>query len=223
MHLTLSAAKTFVRSRKDELGFSDSDMLADSLDDRNLGRTVEECLPEAISYIHMFAPTALVEGSIIDENTTSGPSVSIADGVLDVDFTGTNFLVMRMLSFRGGNSNITLPKYYEEDSPQARMQNDRYVKGAPDEPMLIRCADSLGQKPHFKYYSLNANESTPRFRMTYVSVPQISGTGDAAYYEISPLLDLAILNYLTSLVCAAYSEFDKAKHFAEKAHGYFNQ
>ena len=63
MKLYLSNAIEFVRSRMDELSYSNDDMIVPADDDRNFDNTVEKLLPEAAEYTYLAAPVSSVSPS----------------------------------------------------------------------------------------------------------------------------------------------------------------
>lgn len=223
MNLSVSSAIEFVRASIDELSQMESDMLVSELDDRNLDMTVEKLLPAAIEYVHLSAPSGLLDGIILDTATVQS-FVTIEDRVLDLNFKeSTRYNILRMTAFKAGDSNILLSDAYYEDSPQARMQTEPYTQGQPDEPVIVLMGDSVGYKPHYRYYTTDLTQDDGDdvpFLMKYVPAPEPMEDQDGDYF-VSARLRQSVLNYLVSLVLLAYKEANLAEIFKQKALEYF--
>lgn len=221
MHLTINEAKTFVRARLDELSQTSSDMLLDSVDDRNLGRTVEEMLPEAITAVHLAAPASLIDNADeYTEGSSANITYSVTDKILDIAFTsGGDTNILRFVSFKCSDG-IRISRVFEEDSPEARMQNDPFIRGMADEPVIVRIGDSTLNHPHYKYYTTESPTADVSFSLYALSVPVVTERTEAQggdYYEVSSRLKYETLNYLTAMVLIAYGQGDKAHFFFTKA------
>lgn len=221
MNLSISEAKLFVKARMDELAQTNSDMLVDANDERNLGLTIEKLLPEAIVAVHLSAPASLLEGPIIDQDST-GIVTSLNNRVISIDFGAEAITdkinLLRLISFKCGDG-IAISEEFPEDSPQGRMQQNEYVKGQPDEPVLIRKAGSSNYHPHYLYYSTDLGSTDLGFSLEYypLPIPTFDNTSGETVFFISPSLKHNILNHLTAMVLATYGMNDKAKYFFERA------
>lgn len=181
MKLTIGEAREFVRARLDELASQASDMLLDTIDDRNLDTTIDSLLEDAITYIHLAAPASLMEGPIITESSFAAGDLAVTDRVLDIDtaLADTDDDILRLISFQCGDSAIKLTNAYYEDTPEARMQLNQYIQGQPDSPALVRLDDSPNYKPHYKYYTtdmcLDGLGQALRFVLRYFARPKLQG------------------------------------------------
>lgn len=212
MYLSLTTAKEFVRSRIDELSQVESDMLIDNVDDRNLDFTVEKNLPEAITYVHLYAIPTKLEGKSLDESAFEDMSVS--DGVIDINFKDKSIGVLRLVSFLSGDSSVVVTEAIDEDSPLGRMQLNKHIRGREDDPVLVLQHDSVDYQPHYRYYTTGEDE--PTFKLIYFPVPSLETDG---YYVSSKLYE-ATLNYLTGMVMVNYSQPSVAEYFFTKANEY---
>lgn len=217
MNLYISEAIEFVRARMDELSVLDSDMAEEYQDDRNLDNTVEKLLPEAVEEVHLAAPASLLEGSKFAEDSTNF-TVSLSNGVIDIDFGSPGqgadgFDVLRLVYFKCADG-ITTSAVFAEDSPEGRIQLNKYIQGQPDEPVLVRQADSEDWRPHFKYYTTKLD--APDFEISVFPVPvkQTDSTGD--FFFVSAQVKTLVLNRLTAKVLIAYGEAQKAQAFVGK-------
>ncbi len=181
MKLTIGEAREFVRARLDELAAQASDMLLSAIDDRNLDNTIDTLLEDAITYIHLAAPASLMEGPILTESNFAQDDLTIVDRVLDIDTALADIGddILRFISFQCGDSDIKLTSAFYEDSPQARMQLNKFIQGQPDSPVLVKLDDSPNYKPHFKYYTtdmcLDGMGQALRFVLRYFARPKLQG------------------------------------------------
>ena len=215
MNLYISEAIAFVRTRLDEISQTASDMIVSGTDDRNLEKTVEGLLPESIEEVHLAAPASLLEGAVYSEDAGVF-SVELNDGVIDVDFRnpdliGGGFDVLRLVWFKCVDGILT-STVFAEDSPEGRIQLNKYIQGQPDEPVVVRQEDSVDYRPHFKYYT--TKQESPYFDICVFPVPVklTDTTGD--YYFISAQLKTLTLNRLTSKVLTVYGEVQKAQAYS---------
>lgn len=214
MYLTLADTIRFVRSRLDELAANDSDMLTDIVDDRNLETTVKEHILEAITYVHLAAPVVLVEGKTITDKDID-KYVSYDGEVIDINWKDGDML--RLTGFKSKDSQIVLTSAVFEDSPYARMQLNRWVRGRADDPCLVYMSDSAERHPHFRYYTIADKDNPLGFTMEYFPVPR----EENGRYFISAPLELAVLNRVTGMVLQAYNQREQASVLFEKAKEYY--
>jgi len=223
MNLTIGTARDYVRSRIDELPI-DSVMLSQSVDDANMNSMIDKNIEEAIRYIHLTAPAVLMEGLELTQADTSsdgsGSTVKAnrTDSVLDIDFSTGTIDVLRVVSFKAGDSSILLTETFAEDSAKAHMQSNSYAKGIPEDPALIMMADSKDYRPHLRYYTTEGNS----FSLIYFPNPSLTSATNPldSYYYISAKLQDAVLEYLTSMVLTAYKEVEFANVFITRAQAY---
>lgn len=183
MKLTIGEAREFVRARLDELAAQESDMLLNAIDDRNLDKTIDTLIEDAITYIHLAAPASMMEGPILTESDFPMGTLEIDKRVLDIDtaLAQTEDEILRLISFQCGDSEIKLTSAFYEDTTEARMQLNRHIQGQPDSPVLVRMDDSPNYKPHFKYYTTEMvldNSGLPlHFVLRYYARPKLLGGG----------------------------------------------
>lgn len=231
MKLNISEAIAFVRARLDEIAQSDSDMIVNEVDDRNLNETVERLLPEAVEEVHRAAPASLLEGFIFSSSDVVF-STSTSDGVIDIDFRNYDaeagaFSALRMVWFKCEDGILTSAEF-PEDSPEGRIQLNKYVQGQPDEPVVIRQADSeIGTDNseisllHYKYYTTKLTQ--PTFQISMLPYPAMwqDYAGDnpvgEKYITVSVQLKTQILRLLTAKVLMAYGEIQRAQAFLKQA------
>lgn len=207
--VTIGEAVQFVRTRLDEVAADSSDNLAAEIDDTNLELTVERLLPESVEYVHRTAPRELVAPvaeTLTDLTTGVTAEFLASDNSVDITFA-SSLHVMRILSFRAWDSPYVVTQPVDEDSPVGRMQQDRWVHGRPDSPVLVLRAEARNGNPHLRYHSLSAaerEEGQKAFSMDYVPYPEIVTEGTASGYETSDALRASVLNDLTGRVMTVY-------------------
>lgn len=206
--VTLSEAIEFVRTRLDEVAADSSDNLAAEIDDTNLELTVEKLLPESVEYVHRTGPRELV-APVAETLTDLSDGVTAtreSDNSLDITFAAT-LHVMRILSFRAWDSPYVVTQPVDEDSPVGRMQQDKWVHGRPDSPVLVLRAEAKNGNPHLRYHSLSAAREEvgeAYFSMDYVPYPALRTEGTATGYNTSDVLRMSVLNDLTGRVMTVY-------------------
>lgn len=215
--LYIEDAVAFVRSRLDELSQEDSDMLVDTIDDRNLNLTISSLIEEAVESIHLAAPAASMDGYEINEDS-EGITASVSDGVLDINLSSFESGILRLISFRAGDNNAPLlNKSFYEGSAIGKLQRSKFMRGTPCRPILVVADGSEGYKPHYLYYTTGLEE--PAFSLKYFPKPVIAveETSEREYCDICDKLELAVLNYLTGMTLETYDKSDKAKSFYDLA------
>lgn len=218
MNLYISEAIAFVRARLDEIAQSDSDMVVDTVDDRNFNTTVEKLLPEAIEDAHLAAPASLLEGFVFPQESTPAPfTKSLTDGVIDVDFRtpesgNDGFDVLRLVWFKCADGILTSTTF-AEDSPEGRIQLNKYIQGQPDEPVVVRQADSADFRPHYKYYT--TKQESANFKLSVFPVPVKKTDTTGGYFFVSAQLKTITLNRLTAKVLITYGDAQRAQAFMQ--------
>ena len=215
MNLYISEAIAFVRARLDEISQSASDMVVDTVDDRNLDMTVEKLLPEAIEDVHIAAPASLLEGSVFSSGNAGPFSKSQEDGIIDIDFRSPaqgSFDVLRLVWFKCSGGILTSTTF-PEDSPEGRIQLNKYIQGQPDEPVIVRQADGADFRPHYKYYTTKQDDAD--FSICVFPVPAKATDTTGGYFFVSSQLKTTTLNRLTAKVLIAYGDAQRAQAFMQ--------
>ena len=209
MQLLLKDAYDFVRSRIDELSQTASDMLLDSIDDRNLEETVRQMLPEAIQRVVLDAPVQILEANSEFGGTAGADSpggiveTNVVDGVFYFAVVGGDPL-LRLVYFRVEDSKVVLTESVPEDSPKGRMQLNDYVKGRPDAPVLVLPQGSDTNYPSYEYFTTKLD--APYYRIGFVKIPVVETDiiSSNPYYDVGAKIHLPVLNQLTAMVLTAY-------------------
>lgn len=141
--LTKENAIKAVRKNLDEQGWNPSEMYGVSEDNVELDRIIERTIPEAIDAVHLAAPASALEGA-----ESSFVEEAESDGVLRFR---TGKPVLRFVSFRAADSDVAISEAVAENSPNGRMQLNKYVRGTSDNPVLVM---QSGTRDCFKYYTV---------------------------------------------------------------------
>ena len=212
--ITPAAAVDLVRKNLDEQEINASQLYVsgspDTADNDSLDQIIKKTLPEAINAVHRSADARLLEG---ESATITG--VTIANNVLS--FTSSQPL--RLVAFQAVDSPVVLGEWVEEYSAEGRKQNDPYVRGTYDDPVLVKLQGARS----FRYYSL-----LPATATSYASnqagaiskciiVPEQIYDVSAVSYRVSTLLRETAILHLTGMVLSIYGETDKANYFFTKA------
>lgn len=223
MKVYLQDAIEFVRARMDELSFSNDDMILPADDDRNFDRTVETLLPEAAEYIVRVAPAELLEpqGEISVEavgDTADGVESELRDDgsiAVMIDLDG-GFL--RLVSFKATDSDVYMTHPVPFNSPEARKQSNRFVRGTYDYPVLVE--RKTARRLHYAYYSVRNTEAVPGFTIQKIDKPSYAEDADGKSIFCPDFLVPAVLNRLTGMVLDAYKETQQAQNFYQKSASY---
>ena len=218
--LSIATAKKLVRKNLDELEPNGSVMYQDEYNDnQSLDDIIARNLPEAINAVHKAAPVQLLQGENVTLIYTPLPPNTMG-GVCEFTTDGSVGQIMRVVACRAADSVITLTDYTPEASVEGQKQNNPYIRGTYDRPVLVRCQSSPSM---WRYYSLkDTTENTTGVIAVFQAIYQkeYNETTPASSYFISSLLQQNIIDYLTALVMETYNDqraqgfFTRANQFA---------
>lgn len=207
--LSIISAASFVRTALDELETVEEIGLLVDADAVNLQRLVVNSIVEAVVKTHQGAASVLVDGNI---------------GVLGEDYTaelednGVVVITMlqdtlRVASVQAGDSPVVLTDIVPENSAEGRKQQNRYVRGVPDDPRLVlQKRWSEPYRPVMKYYSTK-EDTCPDIILEYIPYPILN----EAVIDICPQLEYAVLNELTAMILDSVNQHEKAALYRAKA------
>ena len=207
--LSIISAASFVRTALDELETVEEIGLLVDADAVNLQRLVVNSIVEAVVKTHQGAASVLVDGNI---------------GVLGEDYTAeledNGVIVITMLqdtlrvaSVQAGDSPIVLTDVVPENSAEGRKQQNKYVRGVPDDPRLVlQKRWSEPYRPVMKYYSTE-EDICPDIILEYIPYPILN----EAVIDICPQLEYAVLNELTAMILDSVNQHEKAALYRAKA------
>lgn len=207
--LSIISAASFVRTALDELETVEEIGLLVDADAVNLQRLVVNSIVEAVVKTHQGAASVLVDGNI---------------GVLGEDYTAeledNGVIVITMLqdtlrvaSVQAGDSPVVLTDIVPENSAEGRKQQNKYVRGVPDDPRLVlQKRWSEPYRPVMKYYSTE-EDACPDIILEYIPYPILN----EAVIDICPQLEYAVLNELTAMILDSVNQHEKAALYRAKA------
>ena len=205
--LTVAAAQELVRKNLDEVVQNSSIMYpasSESQDDASIDTVIARTLPEAINAVNLVIPAERAVGE--DFNTASARTVSIDTDSMVMTITLNN-VPLRVLSFRASSSRIVIGEVTPEYSVLGREQQDEYVRGRIDAPVLVQAS---GNAKKFYYYTAGSSSDTiAEFRGVY----PVEYSASATQYSILDGTYWAVINQLTGMVCEIYGEHDRAQYF----------
>lgn len=211
--LSLDHAHKYLLQVLDELkNLEGGDMLveADELDTMKL---TEGYIVEAALKAHKDAPAHIVEGLVGVRDTDY--SVEYEDDDANVAIIKMLQPTARLASLKASDSHVVMVDPIAEDTPIARMQHNKYVRGTYDDPRLIvKSVWEQAYCPEYAYYSVKSQNAT--FKVEYVPYPELMGDT----VQISSKLEYAVLTLLVTMVLDALSYSEKANIYRAKYQEY---
>lgn len=206
--MRLDELKLRVRTKMDELGANDSDMMDIEKDNKELDTMIELSAVDALSYLLMRAPLGAIKGESL---RNSQGEIDTTNMVCRVDLP-TDFL--RLKSVRLSSWKHAVSTLISDDSPIYLMQHDEYACGTPERPIAFVVDSSDGLK--IELYK--AESSTDLVDLRYIARPAITESilGDKSM-EVPYLLEDALVYMVASLVLKSYKEFDLSEAMLKMA------
>ena len=209
--LSLTQAHNYVLQVLDEITSTDETPMLNGSEDFDTLKLTEGYLPEAIIKAHKDAPSFVVDGVVGEEGADY--EVNWLDKVGHLRMLTE---AIRVVSVKAEDSPVVVSDYSTEDSPIGRMQNNKYVRGAYDDPRLIvKKVWANDRQPEFYYYT--AKEASTTLQVEFIPYPTDSSNAD-----IADKLEYAILNLTASMVLDALSLHDKAVLYKNKYQEYLS-
>lgn len=141
--LTNDYAIAAVRKNLDEQGLNDPSMFGESVDDIEMDSVIRKTIPEAIDAVNAVAPIGT-----LDRIESAYTEESVVDGVLSFH---TDKPVLRIVNLKAADSNVAVADFVPEASAIGRMQLNKHVRGASDNPVLVM---KNGTRKDFRYYTV---------------------------------------------------------------------
>ena len=222
INLTPDNAVTFVRRNLDEMAANGSSMILtdETGDNASLDDIIKRNIPEAINSICLTAPVPLLEGvqaQLSDDDTYAQVTVA-NDGVVTIQMKNTaDFL--RLVAFQAEDSPFVVTEVLLEASPEARKQQNPYIRGTYDKPRMVLSQGTNGA-PLLHYYTVkdathydsDPTDAVAQFK--YVKRAEYADNADS--YPVPEALLQNVIDYLTALVMTTYKD-DRAQLYFQKA------
>lgn len=212
VELTIAEAVKLVRKNLDELEPNGSSMYGgEDADNASLDAIIGRNLPEAINSVVLLAPVGYLEGHTLTPGELAQTLIPnpVQDGVLEFTPPAADFL--RLVAFKAWDSQIVVTNYLDEASAEGRKQLNRYLRGRPDRPRLVKVQGTT-TPPVFRYYSLEripqAGQETQAISLfTYAKEAKLEEGGTpVTHYDVPRLIKRNIIDMLTGLVLQAFND-----------------
>jgi hypothetical protein len=195
---TIAKIVELVRTKLDEIELNESEMQDLDQDNENLDKVIKSCISEAYKMVSMLADVSMIEGK-----DASNASLSIDDQLVGRISVPDDFI--RLVSVRLSSWSSAKSSAISEDSPEYRMQSNRWVCGTPNRPVAALANGKSGRVLEL-YKASSANDTLKSF--TYV--PSVAD--DAESVDISDQLAGAFIYFIAGLTLVTFRE-DAADNF----------
>lgn len=199
--LSIDQVITSVRKKYEEIDVNESGMIATS-DDANFNTVVESCIADAYRFVMLSANTSLLEGKQL-----TGVNLTVDDNMVGRVALPSDFLrgvTVRLSSWQSSPSDIIT-----EDTPQYRMQSDKYACGTYQEPVAALVHTATGRT--MELYKAKTKDDTIK---SFVYVP--SWDEGSSNVQIPDQLANAFIYYVAALTATTFRE-DVANDFFKVA------
>lgn len=187
-----------VRVKIDEIAANESEMMDTSSDNVNLDTVIKSCIAEAYKMVSMLADISMVEGKDGSSSTLTIGADLVGKVSLPTDFI--RLVGVRLSSWISAKS-AAIP----EDSPEYRMQSNKWVCGSPNRPVVALVNGKNGRVLEL-YKAGYTTDTLASF--TYIA----SISDDATSVQISEQLADAFIYFIAGLTMATFRE-DVANDF----------
>lgn len=206
--LNVATALQYVRRALDELTSVEEIGMIASPDSLDLETMVEGVMVEAAVRVHENANTLYLDG----EKGSIGEDykAELVSGDTAVKLKALKKMV-RVLSVKASDSDITITEFLPEDSAEARKQKNEFIRGTYDDPRAV--LDKVWEGDHMPvitYYT--AQGVLPTFVYEYVPYPEMVETE----ISVCPRLEYAVLNEIAAMVFESLGEKEKAQIHRER-------
>lgn len=187
-----------VRTKLDEIAVNESEMIGTEEDNANLNTVIKSCVPEAYRFVSLYAHPNMLEGKQYASGTLSIGADLVGRVGLPSDF-------LRLLSVRLSSWISSCSAFVDEDSPEYRMQSNKWVSGNKYKPVA-----ALVQTPNGRQVELFKASSTNDTLKSFIYIPVLGDT--ATEVELSDQTADAFIYYVAALTMVTFRE-DVANQF----------
>jgi hypothetical protein len=181
-----------VRTKLDEIGLNESEMMASESDNVNLDSVIESCIGNAYRYVSLQADVQMLEGKIL-----ASPGMTIGTDLVAKMMLPTDFL--RLVGIRLSSWKTSVNRLVEEHSPEYMMQSNRFLCGTPERPVAALVHTMTGKQIEL-YKAASEKDSLKSF----VYIPSLpDGFGSV---EISDQTADAFIYYIAALTLVTFRE-----------------
>lgn len=186
-----------VRTKIDELGSNDSDMIDIDRDNKQLDVMIEGAAVDGLRYLLLRVPLESLKGDKSTEAVTINSESLVGTVNLPADF-------LRLKSVRLSSWSRAVSSLVPEDSAYYLMQNDAYACGIPERPVAALIEGTTRQLELYK-----AASTSDTLSMYYIPIPKISKNtlGDKEM-DVDVSLEEPLVYVVSSMVMQSYKDFD---------------
>lgn len=189
---------SLVRTKLDEIGMNESEMQGLDSDNVNLDEVIKSCISEAYKMVSLLADVSMIEGK-----DASNLSISVGTDLVGRVSVPSDFI--RLVGIRLSSWVSSKASAVFEDSPEYRMQSNKWVCGTAKRP-VVALVNGKGGRVLELYKAASVNDTLKSF--TYVaSIP-----ADASSVGISEQLAGAFIYFVAGLTLVTFRE-DVADNF----------
>lgn len=181
-----------VREKLDEIAENESEMIGTEEDNANLNTVIKSCVPEAYRFISLNAHPNMLEGKQYTSETLSVGSDLVGRIGLPDDF-------LRLISVRLSSWVSSCSAMITEDSPEYRMQSNKWVSGNKFRPVAALVHTQSGRQ--LELYK--ASSSTDSLK-SFIYIPSLSNS--ATEVELSDQTSDAFIYYVAGLTLTTFRE-----------------
>lgn len=195
---TINEIVDAVRVKLDEIGLNESEMMDEDADNANLDTVIRSCISEAYKMVSLMADVAMIEGK-----DNSNASLTIDSNLVGKVAVPSDFI--RLVGVRLSSWSSSKSTAVSEDSPEYRMQSNKWVCGSPSQPVVALVNGKNGRA--LELYKASSTGDTLR---SFVYVPSVPDS--ATSIEISEQLSSAFIYFVAGLTMVTFRE-DVAEEF----------
>ena len=200
--LSVSDIVSRVRTKYDEIGLNQSEIMSSLEDNVNFDTIVKGNIEAAYIFVSKSADLSMLEGK-------SDTSLSLA---IDSNLVGRVTLpddFLRGVTARLSSWDSSFVKIITEDEPEYRMQSDKYACGTYQYPIIALVHTKDGKQ--FEFYKAKASNDTLK---SFVYVPTPSIISDSI--DVPDMLVESFIYYVAALTATTFRE-DVANDFFKVA------
>ena len=195
---TINEIVDAVRVKLDEIGLNESEMMDEDADNVNLDTVIRSCVSEAYRMVSLLADVSMIEGK-----DGSGSALEIGTDLVGVVPVPSDFI--RLVGIRLSSWSSAKSSAIPEDSPEYRMQSNKWACGTPSNPVVALVNRKSGRE--LELFKAKSTSDT-LWSFTYVA----SVAKSAQSVGISDQLSDAFIYFVAGLAMVTFRE-DVAENF----------
>ena len=208
--LTKTEIYNKVRALLDETAENDADFILTDKDSTELNAIIDEVALLSVRNVHLGAPYWMLDGE-----SFSATDFKVGDNLVATLSLPKEFL--RLVKAKLPSWSAPVTKVITEDSPEYRMQANKYMRGTAAKPvcaLVLLANDTRG----LELYS--ATETDDEVSLLILKEPAWSNNGGI---DICPRLENAIIAQITGQTLLALGENERAQTYLSLSTNYSQQ